>query len=83
MAKATAMITLTIEKGIPIPARTTRGPTRCRYPFADMEIGDSVFVPETLHNNPRGSLLKQRPKKFVMRQQIVGDVIGLRIWRIE
>jgi hypothetical protein len=35
-----------IEKGIPIPARTgAKGPRGSKYPFADMEVGDSFALP--------------------------------------
>ena len=31
-----------IDKGIPLPEDTR---SRSNYPFADMEVGDSIFIP--------------------------------------
>ena len=31
-----------IDKGIPLPEDTR---SRANYPFADMEVGDSIFIP--------------------------------------
>lgn len=37
-----------IEKGIPVPKRTgATGPRGSKYPFAEMEPGDSFFVDST------------------------------------
>ena len=38
------MSTFKIEKNIPMPGNAGRGPT-VDYPFLQMEIGDSIFVP--------------------------------------
>lgn len=69
----------TIEKGIPIPQRKMDA----KYPFKEMEVGDSFFTTGTpasyisLHTR----LLK--PKKFSCRTVVENGVKGLRIWRIE
>jgi hypothetical protein len=61
-----------IEKGIPMSKRR-------KYPFAEMEIGDSVFI-EGLKSVAEisGSFRGHRPKKFATRQ-VDG---GIRVWRI-
>ena len=63
-----------IEKNVPMPESRERG----KYPFADMEIGDSVFIPK-----PTGSLsmilARLAPKKFI-RKSVDG---GTRVWRSE
>lgn len=77
-------MTYTIEKGIAIPNKRTR---RSKYPFDEMELGDSFFVPAkktqkivvlrsnllTLAKRADGS-----EKKFTTAIQID----GVRIWRI-
>lgn len=70
-----------IEKNVPAPpaAQSTR-----RYPFPDMEVGDSFFVQtESARTNPRlrscAALYgKRHGKKFRVRS-VDG---GSRVWRI-
>lgn len=46
-----------IEKNVAIPSVTGRGKKESSYPFDDMEVGDSFFVPETEDRpNPAKSL---------------------------
>jgi len=71
-----------IEKEVPAPDVTGRkGPPR-KYPFADMEIGDSVFV-EGENSQGRAALAARahgnfKQKKFAARTQEG----GVRIWRV-
>ncbi len=64
-----------IEKGIPVI-------TRYRYPFLEMEVGDSFFVPGFSSKDMSGSLTRVRKLhpgwKFTTRT-IDG---GVRVWRI-
>ena len=66
-----------IEKHIPMPT------SRSIYPFADMEVGDSFFVPKNDIVGTRVSVAisyykKKNPKKsFATRK----DENGMRIWR--
>lgn len=68
---------LQIERGIALPI------TRSKYPFADMEVGDSILFREKAQaNSARISSMRfvrvHEPKwKFVMRK--VED--GWRMWR--
>jgi hypothetical protein len=64
-----------IEKNIPFPSR------HGKYPFGDMEIGDSIFVPGMRVTDLSSSLAyqKQFGKKFISRT-VNG---GTRIWRKE
>lgn len=74
-----------IEKNIPIPSGTGITGRRAKYPFGEMEVGDSLFI----DNEPRGSqsgasmASKQHGarygKKFTSRTE--GN--GVRIWRVE
>lgn len=68
-----------IEKGVEIP-RKGRGRGRpSKYPWADMEVGDSFRVPNRKH--PPNPPCKQlgAGKKFVSRP--TDD--GYRIWRVK
>lgn len=66
--------TFKIEKNVPQPSRS-------KYPFMDMEIGDSFLVPvgkgPTLRS--MGSRLgKETGRRFTVR--VMGD--GARVWRV-
>lgn len=69
-----------IEKGVPVPPRDN-GRT-AKYPWADMRVGDSFFVPGVKTNAMAGSkaqAAKKHNAKYSMRS-VDG---GVRIWRIE
>lgn len=85
-----------IEKDIPIPPKM-RG-QNAKYPFNEMEIGDSVFVPvEDVQNcnRPNSAVssaanvyAKRSGKKMITRtirenDEIKGRIIGFRVWRID
>jgi hypothetical protein len=82
------MTKLKIEKGIPLPP-TTMGRARI-YPFKEMEIGDSFFVPLNGRDRHRvqtsiiGScrLARLTPKRFCTRY-IKEPEEGYRCWRFE
>lgn len=67
----------TIEKNIPAPD------SRSKYPFPQMEVGDSFFVPGNEIVGSRVSVAmnyykKKNPKKsFISRK----SADGMRIWR--
>ena len=67
-----------IEKGIPVP---TPRATPAKYPFAEMEIGDSFYVARGVAYirsvaSTRGKALS---RKFAVQAE--GD--GVRVWRTE
>jgi len=80
-----------IEKDIPIPTQRTKPSS---YPFADMQVGDSFFVP-----CPEGALMTkfvarvqsavgaQRMRnpefKFSVRRMQEGETLGVRVWRVQ
>ena len=69
-----------IEKGIPVPPHGN-GST-AKYPWADLCVGDSFFVPGVKTNAMVGSkahAAKKHNAKYSMRS-VDG---GVRIWRIE
>lgn len=71
-----------IEKTVEIPGNAGRTGGPNRYPFPDMEVGDSFFV-----SGAQGSKAgpaahtwgRSHGRKFVTRKE--GD--GVRIWRIK
>lgn len=75
-----------IEKGIALPS-SARG-SDAKYPWADMEVGDSFFAPEAMLKSMRTSIYKQNKKgdaKFIAREDTVKDgkkeIEGVRVWR--
>jgi hypothetical protein len=72
---------IAIEKDKPLP------PIWRKYPFADMQAGDSFWVPQgdnaarTSHNlvSAASSHGRRKNKRFSVRRD--GD--GFRVWRIE
>lgn len=65
-----------IEKGIPIPPK----PNYTKYPWRDMDVGDSFYVAGKTIHTIRGSMVnanKRINREFVARQE--GD--GVRVWR--
>jgi len=76
-----------IEKNVPVAYRQG-GPGNARFPFAEMEVGDSFYIPwgdegekrvrGTVSNAMGAFQLRNKPKKLISRK--VDD--GLRVWRI-
>lgn len=73
-----------IEKGIEIPIRTD---SRNKYPFRDMEIGDSFFVPND--NLPPSAsknfcqFVQPGAKRLGIKITTRKVKDGFRVWRIE
>lgn len=63
-----------IDKGVPIPNKG-----KSKYPWGQMEIGDSCFVPHTV--SP-GTYMRYAPFKFTQRTVTEHEVQGTRVWRI-
>jgi hypothetical protein len=77
-----------LDKGVPIPPRTRgHGPHR-KFPWEEMEIGDSFFVPKKGKHYPQTDvsaksyvkrhLATMAGKKFAARR----NSEGVRIWRV-
>lgn len=80
------MRTIKIEKGIEIPSRLRKSGKPSKYPFAQLEVGESFLVRTTSKkskvNRQVGlcsSFRKYAPKRFTSRT--IAE--GVRIWRIE
>lgn len=69
----------TLEKDVSIPSQRNG---RARYPFADMEIGDSFVAPAEENKGVRSaahSYSKRHGKTFTCHRQVDGTV---RVWRV-
>jgi hypothetical protein len=72
-----------IEKGIPIPPRSSDA--RRKYPFVDMEVGDSAFFPMGVDDFQKRKQVaasahgcaRDKGRKFTVRN-VEG---GVRVWR--
>lgn len=64
-----------IEKDIPIPEVSGKG--RSKYPFPEMEVGDSIFSDNVSIRQAAYAYARRKGKKFVVRQ-VDG---GYRVWR--
>lgn len=72
-----------IEKNVPMPYAGNGAPTK--YPWADMEIGDSFFVPDvpkTFNIYKCVVQFNERHKKSIVVKQR-RESNGVRVWRIE
>jgi hypothetical protein len=74
-----------IERGIPIPKHDW---SRVKYPFVNMDIHESVFIPE--EKTPNNKLVtvvsvtgKRMGRKYVTRKREEEGVKGTRVWRVE
>jgi len=71
-----------IEKGIPVAQRITG---KSKYPFAEMNIGDSFFVPceEGMSKGTRSRLsIAAAKNKHIMLCTVRKVAGGFRVWRI-
>jgi hypothetical protein len=66
-----------IEKDVPLPSRAGKG---SKYPWPDMDVGDSIQVSADLYSravSSAGQYGRKAKKKFTGRSR------ELRIWRIK
>jgi len=71
-----------IEKGVPLPPKGTgRKNGTYKYPFRDMEVGDSFFVPITDRKQWFSTAaMKALPGWKFAQRKVTG---GIRVWRVE
>lgn len=69
---------ISITKGLPTPHRG-----RAKYPFRDMEVGDSFFAPHASVIGLHGCARRHRPKRFTCRSLVENGVAGVRVWRTQ
>lgn len=70
-----------IDKGIPLPSSYAGG--QGRFPFADMQVGDSFFVTQVSMSRLLLAARKFRPMRVTARTVVENGVRGVRVWRIE
>jgi hypothetical protein len=73
-----------IDKGIPIAPNTSG--RRAIYPWAEMQIGDSFFVPGKTTRQFAGHFSRAKARysmNFVVRVVTENEVTGVRVWRTE
>ncbi len=79
------MMAVQIEKNVPLPGSGAGRPSK--YPFADMEVGDSFLVAEGPSSGHLGYNARNAAKNFGVRHGMKFSVKqtegGVRIWRIE
>ena len=71
-------MTLKIDKGIPPPPERRR---RNKYPFRDLDPGDSFFVPDTAAKT-MGSSVSHARKRYGIRLVTRTENGGVRVWRL-
>ena len=74
-------IMYTIEKNIPLPERKSR---EIKYPFADMQVGDSFYAEKGWQTVYNASTYFRKTRKLLnwkFRCAPEGD--GCRIWRVK
>lgn len=67
-----------IERGVPIPEARTK----TKYPWREMEIGESFLAPKSKENSLSAcacNAAKKLKRRFVLRT-VEG---GVRVWRVE
>lgn len=81
----TAITTLIpVDQGVPIPDSRFQWFGGTRYPFKQMEVGDSFFVPGKTIQDLKGPLnyASCDCRRFTTRRVTENGITGLRIWRI-
>lgn len=73
-----------IDKGVPIPPHV-RGQGAPKYPWREMEIGDSFFVSDRHRRSisaAASSARQHRGHQFATRSVTENGVDGIRVWRV-
>lgn len=69
----------TIEKDVPVPV----GGTRRKYPFPDMEVGDSFFIADPLRVQSLRFAASYWGKRHGTQFSVRREGTGCRCWRIK
>lgn len=83
---------ITKLSGIPMPETARAGTRRGMYPFEELQVGESFFVPEKALGNLR-QLCRDRKKKnpirnffadnYSMKNDDGSETEGVMVWRME
>jgi hypothetical protein len=68
-----------IEHNLPIPPRAKFGGRKPKYQLGDLNVGDSVFVPQMRPST--GYWCQKLNAKYTTRSVEQGGVKGTRVWR--
>ena len=68
-----------IDHSIPVPASAG---TKRIYPFSQMEIGDSVFIPNATHDSKAVAAAKMYFRRSGKKMTAKSGDGGVRIWRV-
>lgn len=71
-----------IEYDIPMPEAGSNGGRGGKYPWRDMKVGGSFFVPGEHPPSPPPKL-KEAGQKFKSRASEKDGTKGFRVWRVE
>mgnify|MGYP003144867046 FL=1 len=80
---------VTIDIGIPLPEDRR---ANVKYPFGNMEVGDSFFVQVAAGDRLKNRLSqasrtfgkRQDPeRKYILRTRLENEISGVRVWRTE
>lgn len=72
---------IAIDKGVPLPDRSPI--FQRKYPFREMEVGDSCFIAGKTRQGIKASLKLATCdcRQYATRQVVENGVKGLRVWR--
>ena len=74
------MTELRVQTGVELPAERARK----NYPYAEMSVGDSFFVPNAnlqVVCNANNRAGKRLNAVFIARKRTEGGTVGVRVWR--
>ena len=54
-----------------------------KYPFREIGVGDSIFLPGTTSRRMHWVRAAYKPMRFRFKQVVRGGVQGVRVWRVE
>lgn len=60
-----------------------KGGRPAKYPWRDMQVGDSFFAPGRTTHSMHSCAAAYRPLRFRCKEIIIKGVHGTRVWRIE
>lgn len=77
-----------IDKGVQVPLPDGRGGGNAKYPWADMEPGDSFFVPlegaaKFIRHMSAPPKLREAGMEYARRTVTENGVNGVRFWRVK
>ena len=74
----------TVTKGIPIPKNNARY-GRSKYPFGEMEVGDSFFIPLAPTASLKVSVYRAARVNYGVKRsiRIAAEKSGMRVWRVK